>query len=108
MSRKAGTPNKKKVEYPIKDIPVTTLNENYPQEIINRMKQKESDRIALHEKYSDGYIILARSLSDDLSDCVSGYLMRGYECQGGVSVTNYRANDGNIVMVYCQALIKKG
>jgi len=30
----------------------------------------------------------------------------GYICQGGVSVTNYRGLDGNIVMVYCQAMVK--
>jgi hypothetical protein len=31
----------------------------------------------------------------------------GYQCQGGVSVTNYRGLDGNIVMVYAQAMVRR-
>ena len=83
MSRKAGTPNKPKVEYLIKDIPVTTLNE------------------------PDNYIILHISSVEVLCDAVNRYLTNGYECQGGASVTNYRADNGSIVMVYCQALVRK-
>ena len=42
-----------------------------------------------------------------LIDMVMSWVDAGFTPQGGVSATNYRANDGNIVMVYCQAMIRK-
>jgi hypothetical protein len=34
------------------------------------------------------------------------HMNKDYVCQGGVSITNYRGLDGNIVFVYCQAMVK--
>jgi len=58
-------------------------------------------------QYSD-YVVVSGSTKDELQEHVKHWNIEGgYECQGGVSVTNYRGLDGNIVMVYCQAMIRK-
>lgn len=51
------------------------------------------------------YVICTGKTPDELQTTVN-ILLKEYQCHGGVSVTNYRGLDGNIVMVYCQALIR--
>jgi hypothetical protein len=96
MSRKAGTPNKKKEK----------LFEPFTKEQTEIM-EKELDSFTGVVNVKDKYLILEISSKDVLSDSVNRHLAIGYECQGGVSVTNYRANDGSIVMVYCQAMVRR-
>ncbi|MFA5208288.1 MAG: hypothetical protein WC428_06625 [Candidatus Paceibacterota bacterium] len=43
----------------------------------------------------------------DIVELVEANINLGYQPQGGVSVTNYRGLDGNIVMVYCQAMVRR-
>ena len=77
MSRKAGTPNK-------------------PKEIVKQMS----------EDFQPGYIFLQSEKPDALILHVNG-MLEIYQPLGGVSVTNYRADNGSIVMVYCQAMVRR-
>ena len=79
MTRPKGTPNKTKV---IEEKPLT--KETLP-------------KYEIAIGYGEGAF----------TQVVNGLLDFGYVCQGGVSVTNYRANDGRIEFVYCQAMIRK-
>jgi len=108
MSRKAGTPNKKKVE-----SHAPTFNDNP-----FKVEQFHNDQNKPGEIMADGtlrewkapeldYIVLTESTPLLLVDSVIRYMRDGMVCQGGVSVTNYRADNGSIVMVYCQALVRK-
>ena len=107
MSRKAGTPNKKKVEShaPTGGNPFEyerfKNDQNKPGEIVEGGKLKEWKAPELD------YIILTENTPLLLVDSVIRYMREGMVCQGGVSVTNYRGLDGKIVMVYCQAMIRK-
>lgn len=90
MSRKAGTPNKPK-EQSIDCYKATaTITTN---------------TLPIDEKHK--YFILTENNVYGLGIMVRQQLENGYECQGGVSVTNYRADNGSIVMVYCQAMVKR-
>jgi len=54
------------------------------------------------------YLIIEENNKNDLRLSVANCKNTlGYVEQGGVSVTNYRGLDGNIVMVYCQAMVRK-
>ena len=89
MSRKAGTPNKPKVE-----------NRN-EQKFVYGIKEEQTGVM-------DNYITVTKNDPLLLQKAVNLYSINdGYAPQGGVSVTNYRGLDGKIVMVYCQALVRK-
>ena len=89
MSRKAGTPNKPKGAPP----------ETNPEDV----RYIENAGFDTDKKYK----MLIGCSKDDLSNQVNIFLDTGYECQGGASVTNYRALDGSIVMVYVQAMVRR-
>jgi len=102
MSRKAGTPNKPK------SIDVSQFNKELIQ---NEIEQKFVRGIKEEKQTKDipEYLVVQTNDIDSLNQVVRAEMAcYKYQCQGGVSVTNYRGLDGNIVMVYCQALIKKG
>ena len=108
MSRKAGTPNKKKVTQNILEKENDLyFSRNKPQNVLPAMIQREEvkqEPIAV----MDNYIVVTKNDPLVLQKSVNLYNINdGYVCQGGVSVTNYRANDGSIIMVYCQALVRK-
>jgi hypothetical protein len=92
MSRQKGTPNKPKVEKIGTDI---------------KKGLAVSDSIELLKAFEGNYRVCHAQILPDLIVLVEANIELGYQCQGGVSVTNYRGLDGNIVMVYCQAMIKK-
>jgi hypothetical protein len=88
MSRKAGTPNKKK--------------ETYKSAII------ETEKIIKQITEDYEYVICEANNKNDLAIMVRESMRDlNYVCQGGVSVTNYRGLDGNIVMVYAQAMVRR-
>ncbi len=87
MSRKAGTPNKPKVE--------------------NNIVSYEDFHIDKPAIVAKKYILVEHKSIGLLVDDIISRINYGYVCQGGVSVTNYRGLDGKIVMVYCQALVRK-
>ena len=90
MSRKAGTPNKPK-EQSIDCYKATaTITTN---------------TLPIDEKPK--YFMLTGYKLDRFNDDVNLWIKDGYVCQGGASVTNYRALDGSIVMVYCQGMVKR-
>jgi hypothetical protein len=91
MSRKPGTPNKPKVEITKEDVK-------------NFLPLSGKDMLI---ETMPKYFMLVGYKLDCFNDDVNLWIKQGYECQGGVSVTNYRADNGSIVMVYCQALVKK-
>jgi len=96
MSRKAGTPNKKKAEIPTgyKDDKFVVTKDD----LLVEAKQEEIP----------AYLVIQANNIDSLNRIVRAEIAcYNYICQGGVSVTNYRGLDGNIVMVYCQAMIRK-
>jgi hypothetical protein len=106
MSRKAGTPNKKK------ELHAPTFNGN-PFEV----EKFHNDQNKPGEIMADGtlrewkppeldYIILSENNQLSLVDSVIRYMREGMACQGGVSVTCYRDVNG-IEFVYCQAMIRK-
>ena len=105
MSRKAGTPNKPKVII-VEAVGVTdedvengkALIENFAKTIVATSETKDIISPKYRVEYSHSIEGLETLVSMFLSD---------YVCQGGVSVTNYRALDGSITMVYCQAMIRK-
>jgi len=98
MSRKAGTPNKPK------SIDVSSFNKELLQNEIEQTRQKDINKIT--EDYE--YVICESNNKNDLAIMVRESMRNlNYICQGGVSVTNYRGLDGKIVMVYCQAMIRK-
>ena len=105
MSRKAGTPNKPKVIIVeadgITDKDVENgkaLIENFAKTIVATNETKDINSPKYRVEYSHSIEGLETLVSMFLSD---------YVCQGGVSVTNYRALDGSIVMVYCQGMVKR-
>ena len=63
--------------------------------------------IGKYESKQSVYIVVNGNVLDDVADKVAEKISGGYECQGGVSVTNYRADTGKIEFVYYQALVKK-
>jgi hypothetical protein len=103
MSRKAGTPNKPKVvidDYPSgNDKPMKSIVVESQEKFIHGIKE-ENDIPA--------YLVVQANDIDSLNQVVRAEMAcYKYECQGGVSVTNYRGLDGNIVMVYCQAMVRR-
>ena len=91
MSRKAGTPNKPKVEITKDDI------ENFlPPSGKSMLKQT-----------MPMYFILESTDKNALGELVINALQYDTVPLGGVSVTNYRALDGSISMVYCQAMVRR-
>jgi hypothetical protein len=86
MSRPKGSKNA-----PVKfEAPVTTLNED----------------VKYIQTVDEKYIIMTNPTLSTIQMAVNIKIDQGYVCQGGVSVTNYRGLDGNIVMVYAQAMVK--
>jgi hypothetical protein len=72
------------------------------------MRFREEQEKSAPIKTDPKYIILADYAShSELMKVVDWWIDYGYVCQGGVSVTNYRGLDGNIVMVYAQAMVKR-
>jgi hypothetical protein len=107
MSRKAGTPNKPKVE---KFIPVGDGKEFMLQaqkDMLAAIEKGEIPGFPKQETILGKYIILQENTPDMLIRHVIGMCMSDFEPLGGVSVTNYRGLDGKIVMVYCQAMVRK-
>ena len=92
MTRGKGSKNKPKEPITF-DAPVTTLNEDV------KFVQKVDEKLP--------YRVITGNSDNQIIDHVNWWKQRGYIEQGGVSVTNYRADNGSIVMVYCQALVKK-
>jgi L-lactate utilization protein LutB len=88
MSRKAGTPNKKKDTY------TAAIAET--EKIIKQITEDYEYVICEANNKNDLAIMVRESMRD-----------LNYQCQGGVSVTNYRADNGSITMVYCQAMVKR-
>ena len=87
MSRKAGTPNKKKVEIPT----------GY-----------KDDKFEIKQEVMPYYLVAESNKKDELQKIIKSLIDNyNYSCFGGVSVTNYRADNGSITMVYCQAMIRK-
>jgi hypothetical protein len=106
MSRKAGTPNKPKVtSHPMGEL--DTVDE--PREVATKYENPIEGVLLSTNDIVKDYVILENNKWYDLEKQVKGLLDNGAEwvCQGGVSVTNYRGLDGKIVMVYCQALVRK-
>ena len=97
MSRKAGTPNKPK------SIDVASFNKELIEDEIRKSKiEVKQEDILVY------YWVASSENLNELSRMVDIAIKSGTSLpQGGVSVTNYRANDGSIVMVYCQALVRK-
>ena len=93
MSRQKGTPNRPKVE-----IPSGYTDDKFEIERIDLDNLDEPKKYILIQNPSMQYF------ERDVNIILKA---NNYICQGGVSVTNYRANDGSIVMVYCQALVRK-
>jgi hypothetical protein len=96
MSRKAGTPNKPKVE-----IPTGYKDDKF------EVKQEKNIADEFKGLLEYPYSVLEAKSRKLLEDLVTWAMDSGYVCQGGVSVTNYRADNGSITMVYCQAMIRK-
>ena len=94
MSRKAGTPNKPK-EQSIDCYHATAT-------ITNNELTNDEDVIQDYK-----YRVITFYNLIEFEKIINEWIKCGYECQGGVSVTNYRANDGSIVMVYVQAMVKR-
>jgi hypothetical protein len=103
MSRQKGTPNKPKVEKLAASQVGVTFTEKQ-KETIKEIVSKQGTEIRL---INSKYIIVKSNDNFDLEDMVIAEIEQSYVCQGGVSVTNYRADNGNIVMVYCQGMIRK-
>jgi hypothetical protein len=97
MSRQKGTPNKKKETYTaaIAETEKVIKQVEVKQEVIPEKTVFPKYEIAIG--YGEG----------SFKQVVNALFDFGYVCQGGVSVTNYRGLDGKIVMVYCQAMIRK-
>ena len=91
MSRKKGTPNKKK------DIVGADIKKG----------STVSNSVELLKEYAGNYRVCHAQILPDLIVLVEANIELGYQCQGGVSVTNYRGLDGKIVMVYCQAMVRR-
>jgi hypothetical protein len=115
MSRKKGTPNKKKTAIDIGNIPKVALDKNgnpdfgsclTPSDKIEQVPV-DLNKTIYPSDMKHKYFILTENNIYGLGIMVRQQLENGYVCQGGVSVTNYRALDGKIVMVYCQAMIRK-
>jgi len=124
MSRKKGTPNKPKseAEKELKKAVIKQLetngwitekngSKNKPKfEIIGADVKKGmtvNDSVELLKEYAGNYRVCHAQILPDLIVLVEANIELGYQCQGGVSVTNYRGLDGKIVMVYAQAMVKR-
>ena len=101
MSRKAGTPNKPK------SIDVSSFNKELIEDEIIKLKTKIRQETTPY--YEKKYLLIHSENETLFHEVMNTFLEShsNYVCQGGVSVTNYRADNGSIVMVYCQALVKK-
>jgi hypothetical protein len=108
MSRKAGTPNKPKVE---KFIPVGDGKDFMLQaqkDMLAAIEKGEIPGLPKQENNIPAYLVVQANDIDSLNQVVRAEMAcYKYVCQGGVSVTNYRGLDGKIVMVYCQAMVRK-
>jgi len=94
MPRPKGSKNKEYTVLP-DDVTINATRD--------RVNPSTIEKIAELTTY-DTYVILESYYKDDLAVDVQGAMDAGYQCQGGVSITNYRGNDGNIVFVYAQAM----
>lgn len=103
MSRKAGTPNKPKVDREI----LTVSADNEGKITVTNEQGEVLEQGSIDGATNYPYSILEANSRSLLEDHVAWAMDSGYVCQGGVSVTNYRANDGSIVMVYCRGMIRK-
>jgi len=92
MSRPKGSKNFGYVK-----ATVTETEESF--EPLNNVEVKQEEKAP---KY-----ICVEAQTDVVLEQLVNALIDKYDCQGGVSVTNYRGLDGNIVMVYAQAMIRK-
>ena len=104
MSRKAGTPNKPKVtSHPMGEL--DTKDE--PREVATKYENPIEGVLLSTNETINGYTIVTCFDSVALIDMVMSWIDGGYQPLGGVSVTSYRGLDGNIVMVYCQAMVRR-
>jgi hypothetical protein len=74
-----------------------------PDEVVLQIKKKVADEVTKDIPY---VVCFGNTISELMTE-VDRAMMFFYVCQGGVSVTNYRGLDGNIVMVYCQAMVRR-
>ena len=101
MSRKAGTPNKPKVtSHPMGELDTVDEPREVATKYENPIDQRQHDIPVF-------YWIVSSTDIKDLMYTVDVQMTAGALPQGGVSVTNYRALDGSITMVYCQAMVKR-
>jgi hypothetical protein len=104
MSRKAGTPNKPKVtSHPMGEL--DTVDE--PREVATQYENPIEGVLLSTNDTIKGYTVVTCFNSVALIDMVMSWIDGGYQPLGGVSVTNYRADNGSITMVYCQAMVKR-
>lgn len=76
-------------------------------EIITDTADENIDECEHDEDYcKPQYIIVQHGTQIGLQSMICA-LINDYICQGGVSITNYRGLDGNIVMVYAQAMVRR-
>ena len=131
MSRKAGTPNKKKVELKLENIPTIALDKNNNPDFGACLTS--SDKLEIPSGYKDDkfeiskedvknflppsgkdmlketmpkYFIVESHDKNILKELVINAMDMNCVCQGGVSVTCYRDVNG-IEFVYCQAMVKR-